>query len=58
MTAEVVQFRDYDRPRVCVRRDDPAEVIVLPVVRIERYVADVVADGARERGRRSLLGDA
>jgi hypothetical protein len=36
MTAEIVRFRDVNRP---VRRDltESALVIVLPVIRIERY---------------------
>lgn len=59
MTAAVLHLRDYDRRRPLDGKlhDEPAEVIVLPVVRVERYVADIVADARRVRGRRSLLGD-
>ena len=50
MTAQVVRFPDIGRP---VRRDitESALVIVLPVVRIERY-ADPGVEGPKPRIRR------
>lgn len=54
MTADVVQLRDYDgrRPVAGVLRG-PAEVVILPVVRVERQIAEIVREGKRHR--RSLL---
>jgi hypothetical protein len=57
MTAAVIQLRDYEwaRPVDDVARG-PAVIVILPVVRVERLVEDVVAAG-RALKRRSLLGD-
>jgi hypothetical protein len=53
MTARVIVFPlgpilDADR----VPRDEPAEILVLPVVRVER---PSVPEARRRRGKRSLL---
>lgn len=58
MTGEVLQLRDFDRrPAVATPRDEPAEVIILPVVRVERAVKAIGADVLRRHVRHSLLGD-
>lgn len=51
MGADVIQIRDYPpKPSSVPRGDDPALVIILPVVRIERNPDDL--EVAKEIGRR------
>lgn len=58
MTAEVLQLRDFDRrPAVASPRDEPAVVIILPVIRVERVIAAMTAEGLRRHVRTSLLGE-
>lgn len=59
MTADVVQLRDWDwlRPIEGPMRTEPAEVVILPVVRVERLIDGIVSKPPRA-GRKSLLGDA
>ncbi|MCA1831214.1 MAG: hypothetical protein LC750_00440 [Actinobacteria bacterium] len=50
MTAAVLQFRDYERPYAKVEsRAESAEVVILPVVRVERYIAETVKQGRKRR---------
>lgn len=56
MTAVIIQLRDYARPPArCVVREDGGEVVILPVIRVERLVEAMLKPVARPR--RSLLGD-
>jgi hypothetical protein len=60
MTSEVIKFGGNPRP--AVRHDDYPIVIVLPVIRIERYVVDEYDDppgpprGSRRRRNREDHG--
>lgn len=53
MTADLIQLRDWDwlRPPDDPPRSGNAEVIVLPVVRVERAIEEC------RRVRKSLLGE-
>lgn len=55
MTATVIYLRDYDwvPPRARVRGEGSAEVVILPVVRVDRRDEGEVLV---RRGRQSLLG--
>lgn len=59
MTAGVIQLRDWDwlRPIEGPMRTEPAEVVILPAVRVERATADIVEPKPARRARKSLLGD-
>lgn len=57
MTAAVLQLRDYERLRpVDSEPRGPAEVVILPVVLVERVIASMTKPPRAVR--RSLLGDA
>ena len=53
--ADVIRFADYGpRYRPVVRQEESALVIVLPVIRIERY-ADPGAEGPERKRQRKRL---
>lgn len=58
MTADVIQLSDWDwlRPIEGPMLSEPAAVIILPVIRVERLIAEMAPKPPR-RARRSLLGD-
>jgi hypothetical protein len=54
LTADVIQLRDWDWLRPPDEPHGPAEVIILPVVRVQRLISEIVPKPPR-RARRSLL---
>lgn len=57
MVAEVLHLRDFDRaPVLREPPEEPAVVIILPVIRVERAIAEIMAKPPA-RARRSLLAD-
>lgn len=54
--AKIIRFRDYARtsPDTGLRRAESATVIILPIIRIERYTDEPPNAGRPVRRRRKL----